>query len=457
MQDNHLFNRTRSRLSLYYASTMGLIFLGLSFGVYRAISHANMRAIEQEIQSVAGTLHDSLEVKLERPGKLTNNAKKLFANLCVLDTSNSTCINIDSSHRHILSNINRTHDRFYYVRFYDLQKRVVAHSGIPPVIVPQPLISFAGRLSGDKSGQNYYLNVVELHTQDRQNWGYLEVGKNLAELDGYLKTVLWVLILGVPIALLCVGMASWWLAGLAMQPIYQSYRQIQQFTADAAHELRTPVAATQATVESALLQPNLELQEAKDIFQVILRQNARLGQLVADLLLLARMDRELPAPSLEPCCLNDVISDLMEEMAALAINAKVELTAEIEGNPVINVCANPDRLYRMLANPIVNALQYTPKGGKVIVRLKKHDRLAIVEVIDTGIGIAQTDLPHIFDRFYRVNNDRGRHTGGSGLGLAIVKSIVERHRGQISIHSALDRGTTVTIKLPLAGQIKAEV
>ncbi len=169
MQDNHLFNRTRSRLTLYYASTMGLIFVGLSIGVYRAICHANMRAIEQEIQSVAGTLHDSLEVKLEQPGKLSNNAKKLFANLCVLDAKHSTCVNIDSSHRHILSHINRNHDRFYYVRFYDLEKRVIAQSGIPPAIVPQQFSQFAGRLSGDNSGQNYYLNVVDLHTQDRQN------------------------------------------------------------------------------------------------------------------------------------------------------------------------------------------------------------------------------------------------------------------------------------------------
>ncbi len=253
-------------------------------------------------------------------------------------------------------------------------------------------------------------------------------------------------------------MASWWLAGLAMQPIYQSYRQIQQFTADAAHELRTPVAATQATVESALLQPNLGLQEAKDIFQVILRQNARLSQLIADLLLLARMDRELPTPSLEPCCLNDVIGDLMEEMAALAINAEVELIAEMDSDRAINVCANPDRLYRLLANPIVNALQYTPKGGKVIVRLKKQDRLAIVEVVDNGIGIPSEDLDRIFDRFYRINNDRSRHTGGSGW-VSDRQIYVDPNAIAVKllIHSAIERGTTVTIKLPLAGQIKAEV
>ncbi len=120
-------------------------------------------------------------------------------------------------------------------------------------------------------------------TQDNRDWGYIQVGRSLEDFSNYLNAVKLILALGLPIAMGLVGVASWWLAGLAMQPIYQSYKQIQQFTADVAHELRTPLAATRATVESALMMPQLDETEARDILQTVERQNLRLTTLVADL------------------------------------------------------------------------------------------------------------------------------------------------------------------------------
>ncbi|BAY49460.1 two-component sensor histidine kinase [Scytonema sp. HK-05] len=111
-----------------------------------------------------------------------------------------------------------------------------------------------------------------------------------------------------------------------MQPIYQSYRQIQQFTADVAHELWTPFAASQATVESALMIPQLDETEARDILQTIQRQNQRLTTLVADLLFLSRLDRQR-VPMRGECCLDDIVNDLVEEFAAMAIAVNVKLTS----------------------------------------------------------------------------------------------------------------------------------
>ena len=233
-----------------------------------------------------------------------------------------------------------------------------------------------------------------------------------------------------------------------MQPIYQSYKQIQQFTADAAHELRTPLAATRATVESALRTAHTFNPEVQDILQTIERQNHRLTQLVADLLLLAHMERRTPLRS-QICCLNDIVNDLVEELAALAIAAEVTLLSDIRVYKSLCVVGDEEQLYRLVANLIINAIQYTLAGGKVTVILERSDHHALVKIQDTGIGIAAKEQQRIFTRFYRINSDRSRASGGSGLGLAIAQAIVQAHHGSLQVQSELGKGSTFIIRLPL--------
>lgn len=149
------------------------------------------------------------------------------------------------------------------------------------------------------------------------------------------------------------------------------------------------------------------------------------------------------------CCLNDIVSDLEEEFAALPLSKSVTLTSSVRVHNPLNVIGDEEQLYRLVSNLIVNTIQYTPVGGQVTVVLERSDHQALIQVRDTGIGIAPSKQTQIFDRFYRVNSDRSPNTGGSGLGFAIAKAIVQGHQGSIQVQSVLGKGSTFAVRLPL--------
>ncbi len=211
------------------------------------------------------------------------------------------------------------------------------------------------------------------------------------------------------------------------------------------------MAATQATVESALRLYSFT-SETQDIFSAIERQNRRLTQLVTDLLLLARMEKQ-PLSVQNRCCLNDLVSDLVEELASLAIASNLQLASNLKVHQPLTVLGNESQLYQLVSNLIINAIQYTPKGGQVNVTLERSHNFALISVQDTGIGIDEAEQRRIFERFYRVNSDRSRVTGGSGLGLAIASVIVQAHKGSLQVQSQLGKGSTFTVRLPIATNI----
>ena len=192
--------------------------------------------------------------------------------------------------------------------------------------------------------------------------------------------------------------------------------------------------------------PQLDEKEARETLRTIDRQNRRLTQLVADLLLLARMDNQPIPYRPQLCCLNDLVSDLVEELAAMAIAREVALTSELRVHQPLTIIGDSNQLYRLVSNLIVNAIQYTSPGGKVNVILEKSDHLVVIHVQDTGCGIAAEDQRQIFDRFYRVNSSRDRVTGGSGLGLAIAQAIALAHRGSLTVQSKLGTGSIFTLR-----------
>jgi len=312
MYRDRLFGKTRVQLTLWYTAAMGLILSACGFGAYEAIAHAHRVTLDREIESVAGTLHDSLELVLQKPGHLEPEVRRFLPDLCEVDRPCDDGI----PPGHALGAIQQGR---YYVRLLDRSHRVVAISGMQPTHLPLTAKSASWQLFTDINGTRYRQISIDLHTNTLQNWGYLHLGRSLQEFDNYIATVRWVLLLGLPVAWLGVGGASWGLAGLAMRPIYRSYNQIQQFTADAAHELRTPLAAIQATIESTLRLPHIGETEAQTTLQTLERQNRRLAKLVKDLLLLSRTERQTAPTQPQPCCLDDLLNDVEEAVSCLGV------------------------------------------------------------------------------------------------------------------------------------------
>ena len=447
MKQNRLFSRSRWRLASWYAAILSIILLICALGVYEAVAHAHRITINQELESVAGTLHDSLLPVLKQPGKLEPEVKDLLPDTCLVETG---CYDPDPLQSYRLGAIGQGK---YYLRLFDLSEDLVAVAGMQPKL-PQVSNQQQWETLTDAKGTRYRQISFLLHTQNAQNWGYLQVGRSLQDFDNYVANVKWILSLGVPLVVLLVMAASWWLAGLAIRPIYQSYRQMQQFTADAAHELRTPLAAIQATAQSNLMLPSLPENQARDTLKTIVRQNKRLSYLVADLLTLCRIDGELsndPSSQIkrDRISLPNLITEVVEELAALAMASEIELNFQIKSSKPIKVIGDRPKIYRLVTNLVTNAIQYTPPGGQVVVVLKEEHQDAIICVRDTGIGISKNEHKRIFDRFYRVDKARSRSQGGSGLGLSIAKAIAQAHHGSIQVTSELNKGSTFIVRLPL--------
>ncbi|HJW84562.1 MAG TPA: ATP-binding protein [Anaerolineae bacterium] len=225
------------------------------------------------------------------------------------------------------------------------------------------------------------------------------------------------------------------------------FRSQQQFTADVSHELRTPLTTIRGNVD--LMRRTRVADDAS--LDAIQSETERMTRLVSDLLLLAQADAGLPVHR-EPVSLDTILLDVYRQISLIANGVVVRLGEE----DAVTVLGDADRLKQLVLNLADNAVRYTPAGGRVTLGLKRDQGWAQLSVSDTGPGIAPEHLPHIFDRFYRVDQARSRREsgqsgalgGGAGLGLSIAQWIAQSHGGRIEVHSEVDQGTTFTVYLP---------
>lgn len=451
-----LFQRSRWQLTVWYTGVMALILSISAMGLYEAIAYAQRVAADRELKYVAETFHNTLEDYLEDPMVLGTELDalppSLLPNPCIL--LGESCIESADHHNNGLVNEGYyDSDRYqgsYYLRLFSPEGEWITTLGNAPLL-PLPLVIpvSAWQSLQDEQGRQYRQLVLPLYTADEQtNLGTILVGRSFDDFASYLDTIRQIILVSLPVSILLTGLVSWWLAGRAMTPIKVSYRNIQQFTTDAAHELRTPLAAIQATTESVMRLPHISDAEARDMAHVLNRQNQRLVTLVRDLLLLSRLDIQ-QLESVVSCCLQDILSDIEEELAALALSKDLTLTVAPLPVLAIYVFGNEAQLYRLFLNIVSNAIQYTAPSGSVTLALQQQANQAIVTVRDTGQGMSEADQRHIFDRFYRVDKNRSRQQGGSGLGLSIALAIAHAHHGDIAVESEVGVGSTFTIQLPI--------
>lgn len=239
---------------------------------------------------------------------------------------------------------------------------------------------------------------------------------------------------------------GWYLGGRAMHPIRESYLQLQRFTSDASHELRAPVAAILSNAQVGLMSPIDQGQPKHKRLENIAETAKRMNTLVNNLLFLARQAGRIDPVSIQPIDLNTLLKEMIDFPSIQAMAQHLTLHLELPEEKVI-VNGNADLLRQAVVNLIANACKYTSANGKVWLRLIDRDYDVLIQVEDTGVGIPQSDLPHIFDRFYRVNQERTRETGGSGLGLAIAKQIVEAHGGRLAVTSQVGQGSLFQMEL----------
>jgi two-component system, OmpR family, phosphate regulon sensor histidine kinase PhoR len=221
----------------------------------------------------------------------------------------------------------------------------------------------------------------------------------------------------------------------------------RDFVANASHELKTPVAAVRVLAETLLTALPDDPEAGRRFAERIGREAERLDALVRDLLDLSRVERG--TLDVEPVDLVGLAKEVVGGYADRAEERRIKLRSDLQPN----VAMRGDRaqLGLLLSNLVDNAVRYTPARGTVCVRLDAGESRAVLQVTDTGEGIPESELPRVFERFYRVDKARARQTGGTGLGLAIVRHVAESHGGAVKVDSELGRGTTFTVTLPLAG------
>ena len=445
-------NSPRLRLAILYSSLIGCILLGLGYATHRVLDRMLSNMIDREIDLLSMSMNAKLEQSLQVPNILPPAIDRLIVGICKVNEPCNTKVQ-DS----MLLNLIRDD---YHLQLLDMEGNPLAAIGEKPGRFPR-LSDFSSlHTVKDQQGHAYHLHHTLLKTPQGQNWGYLQVGRSVAQFDAYMTGLNGLIRWGIPLTMAMLGAVSWWLAGVAMRPIYTAYGKIQRFTADASHELRTPIAATRAMLEVAITGIDCaDLTESKQTLLALHRQNDRMSELVQDLLLLSQLDqgqqRKITQPDRlhrsvqQSVCLTEILQDLAEELAPLALAAQVELNCPLHPNQPIYLTGNPNQLYRSFSNLITNAIQHSPVASVVQIHLTSRPKSVTIAIQDQGIGIADADIPHLFDRFYRVRQDRSRRTGGVGLGLAIVKAIVEDHRGHIEVSSQLGKGSTFTVRFPL--------
>ena len=331
------------------------------------------------------------------------------------------------------------------LQWFDLQGRLISQQGTSLINLPFSKNEVEQLQIGKPRIQAVTLPII--NSDEGRLIGYVRVSQSLEELDETINKLDWGLSGGIFIALSFSGIGGIWLTRQAMQPIEQSFQHLKQFTADASHELRSPLMVVKSNAAVALKYAEGMRETDAEKFAAIASATTQMTQLTEDLLFLARNDR-IASKNWARINLTVVLEELAQQYKSPAVAKKINFQAQITQN--IYVVGNGVQLKQLFTNLLENALNYTLTGGAVEIKTSQNSTYLDVKVQDTGVGIAQEDINHIFERFWRADRSRSYHSGGSGLGLAIARAIAQNHGGSITVTSLIGKGSCFTVRLPIS-------
>ncbi len=458
----------RFRLIAWYVLSLGTVHLLVAMGLYQTVSARLHHELDERLETYATCLVELLPT--HGPAQLAEVVSKRSAPIALGPD--------------------------LYIRVVDGAQRVVFESATSPVSVSDTVrsafeIPTNSPISIRVAGFGLWRT---LRREVREDGKLLYVGVVALPLRGVQQTLIqfqFVLIAIVPGVLILASFGAWLLLNRALRPLrdmirtaraiqaqeinqrldvpatddemqglaetfnemverlHRSFAQMRQFITDASHELRSPLAVLRGEVELGLksqLNPN----RCQDILGLCAVEIERLSGLVETLLFLSNADAEKASLEFKPVNLTSVMEEMIEQARILAEAKGIEVT--LVGRPGIVVAADEMRLRQLLLNLVGNAVKFTPPGGRITLGCRSVEGQAEIVVRDTGIGIEERHLPHVFDRFFRADRSGSAAGSGYGLGLSICKWIVEAHRGSIQIESIPRQGSAFTVRLPLADE-----
>ena len=271
-------------------------------------------------------------------------------------------------------------------------------------------------------------------------------------MDNYVEISTDTLTAAVSLLIMAAALAVFFLISLflsrwALRPVERSWKQQQQFVADASHELKTPLTVLLADADILLAHPDDTIASQRKWVEYMQDEAGRMRELVEDMLFLARSDSASDREQIrQTVALSDLCSNCLLSFEPVAFERGARLTDAVE--PDVTVLGDESQLRRLIAILLDNACKYCGEQGTVTLTLRREGSRAVLSVRNTGDPIPPEALPHLFERFYRADSARARDTGGYGLGLAIAAAIAESHKGKISAASTAAEGTTFTVTLP---------
>lgn len=424
-----MFQTTRNRLALWYTAITAILLLLFATGVYFYVRYTLIERIDDTLKHVVEVVERSLIIERDQPLGYH--------------------INLEASFQRRSPSVE---DDRIDLEFFSPTGDLLWSTFSEPLALPLELHHHAETV---RLGSDYLLRQITDRLEvNRYVLGYLRVSHPWFEVTRPIRKLVIDLSIGIAVMITCGAVIGWLLSGLAIEPVKESYQQLRQFTADASHELRNPIAMIQTNVQMAIAYPDADMRQQN--LKVIERLTQRLGRLVNDLLFLARTDSGVLQIDFQPIPLDALLLEVIEEQRAICKQEKIDLKLEILGESAneepFTILGDWDQMAQLFTNLIGNAIAYAFPENKpdqhkqitvTIQKLEKSARttaeLIQITVADNGIGIPAENLPNIFNRFYRLDPARSHpneNTTGSGLGLAIAAAIVKNHTGEITASSA---------------------